>query len=79
MTHSHAQVQVGLRIGRSLLPWVAVVFASATLAYAVNGAMAGDPSAGARRPDVQVARSGARQSVVATVATWTRRSSRRAA
>jgi hypothetical protein len=55
MTHSHAQVQVGLRIGRSLLPWVAVVFASATLAYAVNGAMAGDPSAGARRPDVQVA------------------------
>ncbi len=55
MTHSHAQVQVGLKIGRWLLPWVAVVFASATLAYAVNGAIAGDPAAGARRPDVHVA------------------------
>ena len=57
MTHSHAQVQVGLKIGRWLLPWVAVVFASATLAYAVNGAIAGDSAAGARRPDVHVAAS----------------------
>ncbi len=47
MTHSHAQVRVGLKIGRWLLPWVAVVFASATLAYAINGAIAG--------PDVHVA------------------------
>jgi hypothetical protein len=37
MTQSHALLQVGLRIGHWLLPWVAVVFASATLAYAING------------------------------------------
>jgi hypothetical protein len=34
MTLSLALVQVGLRIGRWLLPWV--VFVSATLAFAVN-------------------------------------------
>jgi hypothetical protein len=55
MTHSLALVQVGLRIGRWILPWVAVVFVSATLAYAINGAIAGGSSAGDQRPDVQVA------------------------
>jgi hypothetical protein len=55
MTHSHAPVQVGLRIGRWLLPWVAVVFVSATLAYAINGAIAADPSAGDRWPAAQLA------------------------
>jgi hypothetical protein len=55
MTHSLALVQVGLRIGRWILPWVAVVFVSATLAFAVNGAMAGGSSAGDQRWDVQVA------------------------
>jgi hypothetical protein len=54
MTHSLALVQVGLRIGRWILPWVAVVFVSATLAYAINGAMAGGSSAGDQRRDVQV-------------------------
>ena len=55
MTHTLALVQVGLRIGRWILPWVAVVFVSATLAYAINGAMAGGFSAGDQRPNVQVA------------------------
>jgi hypothetical protein len=55
MTHSLALVQVGLRIGRWILPWVAVVFVSATLAYAINGAIAGGSSAGDQRPNVQVA------------------------
>jgi hypothetical protein len=55
MTHSLALVQVGLRIGRWILPWVAVVLVSATLAYAINGAIAGGASAGGQRPDAQVA------------------------
>ncbi len=55
MTHSLALVQVGLRTGRWILPWVAVVFVSATLAYAINGAIAGGSSAGEQRPAVQVA------------------------
>ncbi len=55
MTLSLALVQVGLRIGRWILPWVAVVFVSATLAYAINGAMAGGSSAGDQRRDIQVA------------------------
>ena len=54
-TQSLALVNVGLRIGRWILPWVAVVFVSATLAYAINGAIAGGSSAGDQRPDVQVA------------------------
>ena len=55
MTHSLTLVQVGLRIGRWILPWVAVIFVSATLAYAINGAIAGGSSAGDQRRDVQVA------------------------
>jgi len=41
--------------GRWLLPWIAVVLTSATLAYAINSAIAGDPSAGDKPPDVRVA------------------------
>ena len=37
MTHSLALVQVGLRIGRWILPWIAVVFVSAALAAAIRG------------------------------------------
>jgi hypothetical protein len=55
MTHSLELVRVGLRIGRSMLPWVAVVFVSVTLASAINAAMAGGSSAGDQRRDVQVA------------------------
>jgi hypothetical protein len=54
VTHSLTLVQVSLRIGRWILPWVAVVFVSATLAFAVNGAMAGGSSAGNQR-ELQVA------------------------
>ena len=50
MTLSLALVQVGLRIGRWILPWAAVVFVSAALAYAINGAIASG-----QRPDVRVA------------------------
>ena len=55
MTRSLTLVQVGLRIGRWILPWVAIVFVSVTLAYAINGAIAGGSSAGDQRRDVQVA------------------------
>ena len=55
MTHTHTQVQFGLRIGRWMLPWIAAVVVSASVAFAVNGAMAGGSSAGDRRQDVQAA------------------------
>jgi len=55
MTHSLALVHLGLRLGRWILPWIAVVFVSATLVYAINGAMAGGSSAGDQRPNVQLA------------------------
>ena len=54
MTCSHGLVQ----IGRWLLPWIAVVFASAALVYAVNGALAGNPSAGEPRSHVQATAAG---------------------
>jgi hypothetical protein len=53
MTQSHALAHVGLRIGRWALPWVAVVCASATISYAINGATAG---ASSTDPSVYVAR-----------------------
>ena len=55
MTHSLPLVQVGLRIGRWILPWVAVLFVSATLAYAINGAIAHGSSASDQRSNIQVA------------------------
>lgn len=55
MTHSHTQVQFGLRIGRWMLPWIAAVFVSASVAYAMVGAIAGGSSAADHRPNVQVA------------------------
>src|SRR5260221_14369454 len=55
MTHSLALIQCGLRIGRWILPWVAVVLVSATLAYAINGAIAGGSSASDQRGDVHIA------------------------
>lgn len=55
MTHSPPLVHAGLRIGRWILPWVGVVFVSAAVAYAINGAIAGGSSTGDQRPDVQVA------------------------
>ena len=41
MTRSAALAGLGLRIGRWLFPWIAVLFVSATLAYAINGDIAG--------------------------------------
>ena len=52
MTHSLSPV---LRVGRWLRPWVVLVFASASIAYAISGALAGDASARDPRRDVQVA------------------------
>ena len=40
MTLSVALVQVGLRLGRWLLPLLAVVLVSVTLAYAITGTVA---------------------------------------
>jgi hypothetical protein len=86
MTLSLALVQVGLRIGRWLLPWV--VFVSATLAFAVNvstGEGTG-PAAVERSTTSPSAQSADRGPIVTpeaarhlVVATWTRRSSRKAA
>jgi hypothetical protein len=49
MTLSLALVKVGLRIGRWIVPLIAVVCVSATLAYAINGAIPGGSSAGDQR------------------------------
>jgi hypothetical protein len=59
MTQSQALVNVGLRIGRWLLPLVAVVFVSATLAYAINGAIAAEHSAGVQQPNSHAVSTGA--------------------
>ncbi len=59
MTHTPALVQIGLTIGRWLLPLVAVVFVSATLAYAINGAIAGEHSAGVQQPNSHAVSTGA--------------------
>jgi hypothetical protein len=52
VTHSLSPV---LRVGHWLLPWVVVVFASAAIAYAISGALAGDASARDPRPGIAVA------------------------
>ena len=71
MTLSLALIQVGLRIGRWILPLVAVVFVSATLAFAAHETMAGD-SAGDQQRDVQVAVStGGEASGPTAVERWT--------
>jgi hypothetical protein len=55
LTRSAALAGLGLRIGRWLLPWIAVFIVSATLVYAINAAIAGRSLAGDQRRDVQVA------------------------
>ena len=62
MTHSFSPVG---RLGQWLLPWVVVVFASAAMAYAVSGALAGDATAHHRQPDIQIAVSAERSPSVA--------------
>jgi len=55
MTHALALAGLGLRIGRWMVPRVAVICVSGTLAYAVNGAIAGGSSAGDQPRDLRVA------------------------
>ena len=59
MTHTPALAQVGLTIGRWLLPLVAVVFVSATLAYAITGAIAGEHSRSVQQPNSHAVSTGA--------------------
>ena len=55
MTHSPALVLVGLRVGRWILPLVALVFVPATLVYAISRAIARGASAQGLRPNVEIA------------------------
>ena len=56
MTRSRGFARITLGSARWLLPWVAVLFVSATLAYAMSSAVHGGTSAGDdRQPDVHAA------------------------
>jgi hypothetical protein len=46
MTQSNGFARITLSSARWLLPWIAVLFASISLAYATTGAMVGGVSAG---------------------------------
>jgi hypothetical protein len=52
MTRSAALARVGPSSRRWLLPWIAVLLVSATLAYAMNSAIAGGASASDQPADV---------------------------
>jgi hypothetical protein len=52
MTPSGGFTHIGLSTARWLLPWIAVLFVSVTLAYAVTSAVHGGASARDRQPDV---------------------------
>src|SRR5690349_25082083 len=52
MTRSRRFVRISLTSARWLLPWLAVLFVSVTLAYAVTGAVHGSAH-GDRPPDVR--------------------------
>jgi len=53
MTRSLGFAHVSRSSARWLLPWIAMVFVSATLAFVVNRALADNPSAVDRRPHLQ--------------------------
>src|SRR5437016_4067340 len=57
MTHSPALVRVGLGSARWLLPWIAALLVSATLAYAITSAITGGSSESDQQPYVPVAMS----------------------
>jgi hypothetical protein len=57
MTHSPGVAGVALKSARWVLPWIAVLFVSVTLAYAMGSAIDGWASAGDRQPEVQAAAS----------------------
>ena len=54
MSRSRVLVHVGLGNGYKLLPWIALLLVSATLAYGINIAVAGVPSAGDQQPGIQI-------------------------
>jgi hypothetical protein len=54
MTHISTPVRSGLSSARHLLPWIAVLLVSATLAYALNAATAGGLSASDHEKGAQV-------------------------
>jgi hypothetical protein len=55
MTRSAALARIGLSSGRWLLPWIAILLISATLAYAMTRAIAGGASASDQRAYRQAA------------------------
>jgi hypothetical protein len=55
MTRSRGFAHLRLGSAGWLLPWIAVLFVSATLAYAMSGAVHGGASARDHQPDVQAA------------------------
>jgi hypothetical protein len=55
MTRSAALARIGMSSGRWLLPWIAVVLVSATLAYAMSSAIARSASPSDQPADLQVA------------------------
>ena len=57
MTRSPGFARVTLSSGRWLLPWIAILALSATLAYAMNSTLAGSLSVSYQQADVQVAAS----------------------
>jgi hypothetical protein len=57
MTPTRGVAGVVLGSARWVLPWIAVLFVSVTLAYAMGSAIDGWASAGDRQPEVQAAAS----------------------
>jgi hypothetical protein len=53
MTRSDGFARVSLSSARWLLPWIAVLFVSATLAYAMSSAVHRGTSPGDQQPDVR--------------------------
>ncbi len=62
MTLSRGFARISLSSARWLLPWIAVLFVSVTLAYAMGSARHGSSSASDQQPDVQLALSTAEAS-----------------
>ncbi len=55
MTRPPALAQICLSTGHRVLPWIALFFASATLAYAMNSSLGGGPSTSDQPANGQVA------------------------
>jgi hypothetical protein len=65
MTRSRAFARITLGSARWLLPWIAVLLVSVTLAYAMSSAVHGGASATDQQPDVQAAASTAERTTAA--------------